>query len=223
MPEPIRDAASATTYHGFSAVPAGGAARSVRSRRSSQAGLAIGAAALAGLLAWFVAGDDDVVLHRPSAAQPTAASATATKVPAESGVAAIPAAPQILPVEAPAPAAKPRAAHRSGAPRASTHAVRPQPIARVAMRPEFHCDWRLRRSERMICGDARLSQLDRELNHAYGQAVLSGVSRARLRRAQDAWVMRREAHARSPQTLAAYYRQRIAALDTLARRRRGHG
>lgn len=85
------------------------------------------------------------------------------------------------------------------------------------MRPAFHCDWRLRRSERMICQDPGLAGLDRELNHAYAMALRAGASRTVLRRTQDNWVMNREGRAsRSRQALAQYYRRRIAELSALS-------
>jgi uncharacterized protein YecT (DUF1311 family) len=81
--------------------------------------------------------------------------------------------------------------------------------------PAFHCDWSLRRSERMICSDPALANLDRQLNHEYGEAVRAGAPKAQLRAAQDAWVFRREAAARSHAELADYYRRRILELRAI--------
>ncbi|MFL5295057.1 MAG: hypothetical protein ACJ798_01615 [Phenylobacterium sp.] len=88
------------------------------------------------------------------------------------------------------------------------------------VRPAFHCDWRLRPSERMVCRNPQLATLDRRLNHAFSVAVQAGVPRASLRREQDRWEnVRERAARRSPAAVAAAYRQRIAQLDALAAHR----
>ena len=83
--------------------------------------------------------------------------------------------------------------------------------------PAFHCDWRLRPSEKMVCGDAELSGLDRRLNSAFSRAVSAGVPRAALRAEQDAWVWRRERAAQqSRQAVEDLYRERIQVLTRMA-------
>jgi len=101
----------------------------------------------------------------------------------------------------------------------------PEPIrhaARVAAaprgRPAFHCDGALRPSERMVCGDAELSRLDRRLNHAFHLAVRAGAARQPLRAQQDRWEQAREQAARQGKAaVARLYRERIATLESFAR------
>jgi hypothetical protein len=100
--------------------------------------------------------------------------------------------------------------------------LRPSEAGAVAVRPAFHCDWRLRPSEQMVCADPELAGLDRQLNHAFTLAVRSGVSRAALREQQDDWELARERAARrSPGAVAELYRERIDDLLALAERRSG--
>jgi uncharacterized protein len=85
-------------------------------------------------------------------------------------------------------------------------------------RPAFHCDWSLRPSERMVCGDVELSELDRRLNVAFNRAVAAGVPRAPLRAEQDDWVWQRERAAEdSREAVADLYRGRIDVLNGMAR------
>jgi len=90
-------------------------------------------------------------------------------------------------------------------------------IARNKSGPAFHCDWRLRPSEQLVCSDAELSGLDRRLNQAFSRAVAAGVPRAPLRAEQDAWVWRRERAAQqSRQAVEDLYRERIQTLTEMA-------
>jgi uncharacterized protein YecT (DUF1311 family) len=125
-----------------------------------------------------------------------------------------------LPTLAPTPprATPPRAAAPRATPARTTTVIATPEATNTASRPAFHCDWRLRISERMVCDDPTLAALDQQLNRAFGAAVRAGAPRAELRAEQDAWVFRRDAVARrSPGALADYYRARIAHLDALAR------
>ena len=227
MADPIRDAASATTYRGFSAVDArrdrGAPPVDAGLRRSGALPLALATAAVAAGLAWFLtgAGGDRRV------AEPRAPASFRAETPLASIAGDPVLAPRVLPVErTPDPAGAPSAAKPEAVPAARRM---PLPVRRAALaqpvqaaparvRTAFHCDWRLRRSERMICGSPRLAQLDRQLNHAYGEALAAGLPRGGLRREQDAWVLRREAAARSPATLEAYYQRRIRELTAMAAR-----
>lgn len=220
MAEPIRDAASATTYRGFSAVPrrteAQGEGRGPR--RSLALPMALTTAAIAAGLAWFLTAPDSSTLKagpQPAVAPTSIRASTPTPIRAVSAPAAAPPAPAPAPAVAPAP--RILRAEKAPAPPAA-----PVRTAAAPAKAGFHCDWRLRRSERMICGSARLSDLDHQLNHAYGQAVAAGVPRAQLRRQQDAWVFRREAVARSPGALEAYYVRRIRELQAMSRHPSAH-
>lgn len=91
------------------------------------------------------------------------------------------------------------------------------PATLPSLGPAFPCTGQLRPSERMVCDDAVLSDLDRQLNAAFARAVRAGAPRAALRAEQDQWVFRREAVARrSHAALVSYYQTRIAELNALA-------
>jgi len=69
----------------------------------------------------------------------------------------------------------------------------------------------------MVCGDRRLGQLDRRLNHAFYLALLAGVPRDRLRAEQDRWEDLSERAARHGKgAVARLYERRIARLRALA-------
>jgi uncharacterized protein YecT (DUF1311 family) len=96
-------------------------------------------------------------------------------------------------------------------------AITGPPAVQHSTGPAFNCGGALRRSERMICNDPVLSELDRRLNRSFTRAVRAGAPRAELRAIQDDWVFRRETVARhSAAALADYYRARIRQLDALA-------
>lgn len=225
-----------TTYHGFSAAMgtpqavAGQPHRAPPARRSVGrplglvlAGVAAVAVAAGIGFGWRNQGYRDTPVAPSAPAVPLNAlpSAPPTETAAVVQPAYVPPAPHVEPRAAdPAPA---KASPVRAAP-VRRVARKPAPAHRVVRAPAkaapaFQCRGSLRRSERMICRDATLAQLDRRLNRAYSQAVAAGVPRARLRAAQDRWVLHREVVARrSPGALAAYYRQRIGQLDRMTRR-----
>ncbi len=84
-------------------------------------------------------------------------------------------------------------------------------------RPSFNCRYARTRSERLVCGDAGLARLDRDLNRAFESAVASGVSRRALRAEQDSWLAVRESAAGDPQAVADIYALRIEELRDVAR------
>jgi len=223
---PFRDAASATSYHGFSTAPpsqAGAPVAPARGRLLRAILTALLPLAASAAMVWIVVAGPR---HRQlsEAGVPASTAAPPVVVQAE------PVAPQPVAASSPAPPAatdlgqetattRAAAAPPPRAARVATVAHRQPPVrtASTPQRPAFHCDWRLRRSERMICNSAPLAQLDRELNHAYEAAILAGADRTDLRRAQDAWVFRREKVARrGERALMQDYRRRIAQLEALA-------
>ncbi|MCR5873756.1 hypothetical protein LRS10_05935 [Phenylobacterium sp. J426] len=85
-------------------------------------------------------------------------------------------------------------------------------------RPSFDCRYAGTRAERMVCGDAELARLDRQLDRAFDRAVSSGIPYRALRAEQDDWLsIREQAARRSPEAVESIYRQRIAELDDLSR------
>jgi len=210
---------SGGTYGGFSALGRAAAFHATgpetppdRSRRTFPLALvtAAASAALALLLGYSAQNARPAApLHTapPAAAPPDIAEPSAAAPPAPSG-------PDLARAPAPRLVVHTRPARLTAQPRHDRSASLGTPV-----RPAFHCDWRLRRSERMICEDPALARLDRELNHSYGMAIRAGVSRPLLRQTQDRWVMRRESEARSPRELAQYYRRRIAELRAMSEAR----
>jgi hypothetical protein len=85
-------------------------------------------------------------------------------------------------------------------------------------RPSFNCAYARSGAERMICGDAQLASLDRQMSRAYRRALDAGVPRRILDRQQAVWMSARERAARDgPEAVADVYGQRIAELEGLAR------
>jgi len=215
----IHDALPGATYKGFASAspprsPEAPQAAPMRRRRGVGRASAGALGVAVGLL---VAGVSAGLIARPRPA-PRAEALVVEAPSLPPYVAAEPATPP------PPPAIRNPPPVRSAPARRAAPTVRARPrverTAQAATRPAFHCDWRLRPSEKMVCADATLAQLDRQLNHAYGQALRAGVPRAQLRREQDAWVFRREAAARrSRAALVSYYNRRIDQLEALARRR----
>jgi len=80
--------------------------------------------------------------------------------------------------------------------------------------PSFNCRRAGTRVEHLICGDAYLSQLDREMAHEYGafQRRISASERTRLRENQRLWIADRNRCA-TVACLVATYEDRIAWLQ----------
>jgi uncharacterized protein YecT (DUF1311 family) len=112
----------------------------------------------------------------------------------------------VLPPEA-APAAAP----------AATAPVRPAAAPAPRADPDFDCRRPNSQSERLVCGDAELARLDRNMNRAFDAAVAAGAPYESLRQDQDNWLAVREDAARNePDGVAGMYRQRIAELRDIA-------
>ena len=80
--------------------------------------------------------------------------------------------------------------------------------------PSFNCRRAGTRVEHLICGDAYLSQLDREMAHEYGafQRRISASERVRLRENQRLWIADRN-RCTTVSCLVATYEDRIAWLQ----------
>jgi hypothetical protein len=92
------------------------------------------------------------------------------------------------------------------------------PPAPGGAHPSFNCAYARSPAERMICGDAQLASLDRQMSRAYRRALDVGVPRHILDRQQAVWMSARERAAEDgPAAVADVYGQRIAELEGLAR------
>jgi uncharacterized protein YecT (DUF1311 family) len=149
------------------------------------------------------------------AAAPTPAQTTARPAQAEALDAPM---PPPLPIAPPRVTAAPTRLARSELRGPLESTARTHPATRTG--PAFHCSYGRRPSEELVCGDAELSALDRQLNHAFYLAVKAGARRGPLRARQDRWELEREAAARHGRgAVAALYRTRIAQLNALAQAR----
>ena len=87
-------------------------------------------------------------------------------------------------------------------------------LTKAQSRPSFSCSRARTRVEHLICGDAYLSQLDRQMASAYAafQRRISASERARLREDQRRWLADRN-RCTDVACLVATYEDRIAYLD----------
>ncbi|MBK0394796.1 lysozyme inhibitor LprI family protein [Ramlibacter algicola] len=102
-------------------------------------------------------------------------------------------------------------------------AARPAPAApRVS--PSFDCGRARLKTEKLICGDAELSQLDRDLGRLYAQAKAAAPDRSAFQRESDRAWARREAECSDKGCLERWYAERRAQLQAdLAGRRQATG
>lgn len=82
----------------------------------------------------------------------------------------------------------------------------PRPAARA--QPSFDCRRARSLAEKMICSDAELAQLDRELGRVYARAKNATSDRAAFRRQQNQEWLRREANCRDRDCLLRWYGER---------------
>jgi hypothetical protein len=106
----------------------------------------------------------------------------------------------------------------SGAAAAPTPAPAATPAQRP--RPSFDCTKAHSRTEKLICSDAQLSQLDRELGKLFAQAKAGASNPADFRRRSDAqWKMREEQCTNRECLLAWYAQRRTQLLGEIDRQR----
>ena len=88
-------------------------------------------------------------------------------------------------------------------------------LTQVQSRPSFNCQRARTRVERMICGDAYLGRLDRQMAQAYAalQTRLHSSQLRTLRADQRSWLADRNACV-SVSCLTAVYEDRINELDS---------
>ena len=137
------------------------------------------------------------------------------------------------PTSAPtAPTERVRQAPAARAPVTSTQVakVEAQPAAPRAtapaprVSPSFDCRAARLKNEKLICGDAELSQLDRDLGRLYAQAKAAAPDRAAFQRQSDRAWARREAECSDKACLERWYAERRAQLQAdLAGRRQATG
>jgi uncharacterized protein len=86
-------------------------------------------------------------------------------------------------------------------------------------RPSFDCVKALSASEKMICSDAELARLDRELVQVYARAKNATTDRAAFQRQQDREWRMRKALCRDRMCLLRWYAQRHQQLTAVIERR----
>ncbi|MEJ6021081.1 lysozyme inhibitor LprI family protein [Ramlibacter sp. PS4R-6] len=127
-------------------------------------------------------------------------------------------APAVAPAPAPAPPAKAKAPAAPVAPvpavahNNDTRVLGSAPAPAARPRPSFDCTRALSRTERLICADAQLSQLDSELGRLYAQAKAGAPDMGDFRRRSDAEWQRREQSCRDRGCLVDWYATRRAQL-----------
>jgi hypothetical protein len=149
---------------------------------------------------------------------PTAPSATPPPVPAEA-VAPPRAEPEPIQVARaePRPAPPRREPERTPQPVRERTTTAPPPPRMIearapSTRPSFNCRYARTPSERMVCSDPQLAEVDRELSRAFNRAMSGSPDPRALRREQDRWLAEREAAAPNPADVYEVYRERIDEL-----------
>jgi hypothetical protein len=94
--------------------------------------------------------------------------------------------------------------------------LRSKPVAKPLPGPSFDCTRARSVPEKMICSDAELSRLDRELSRIYEQAKNATRDSAAFRRQQEQEWRRRESTCRDRSCLLRWYAQRRAQLMNIA-------
>lgn len=123
--------------------------------------------------------------------------------------------------ERPRPAARPPAPVRTQPPeRVTAPPPRPRATARAAAvsnNPSFNCRHARTRSERMVCGSARLASLDRSMSSLYYSQLSNADAgaRAELRRSRDRFLSHRE-RCTSEACVAEAYRDRMDEIEDIA-------
>jgi hypothetical protein len=95
----------------------------------------------------------------------------------------------------------------------------PRPSAAMQPRPSFDCSKARSVSEKMICSDAELASLDRELGQVSARAKNATTDRAAFQRQQDREWRMREALCRDRVCLLRWYAQRRQQLMAVIERR----
>ena len=95
-----------------------------------------------------------------------------------------------------------------------------RPSAAMQPRPGFDCTKARSVSEKMICSDAELARLDRELGQVYARAKNATTDRAALQRQQDREWRMREALCRDRDCLLRWYAQRRQQLVAVIERQK---
>lgn len=120
---------------------------------------------------------------------------------ARQGLARLPQAGTAVAIEAPA---KPAIA----APAKPATAAAPKAKPEDPPRPSFDCRRARSKPEKIICSDAELARLDRELGQLHAQAEAAARDPAAFKRQNDAQWLRREATCRDRACLLDWYAQR---------------
>jgi hypothetical protein len=150
----------------------------------------------------------------PQAASPAQPRATELRAPQ---VAAVPQPGSPFPAAATAPAPA-QAPERNAAPRPPVVAAA-TPAPRTSQGPSFDCAKARSRTEKLICADPELAQLDRDLGRLNVRARTLSPDPVAFRRAGDVEWKRRETECRDKACLLAWYAQRRAQLQAVVAER----
>ena len=78
--------------------------------------------------------------------------------------------------------------------------------------PSFDCQKAKTAQEKLICSDAKLSELDRKLMSVYGAALRNSPDKMALKTSQWEWLRSRDACLENSDCIAKAYEERIAQL-----------
>lgn len=155
----------------------------------------------------------------PAPAPAPVAKSTAPKAdaaPAETDVVRAPARPATT-AQAGKPRAESTATAQAAKPRSEPAPVRKAPAPAVAAarspKPSFDCSKARSTSEKMICSDPELAQMDRDLGRAHARARAQAADGRAFQRESDREWTRREQECRDRECLVDWYAQRRAQLD----------
>lgn len=96
--------------------------------------------------------------------------------------------------------------------RAQTWKPRPAGSLAAALSPSFTCREGLSASERMVCADLRLAELDRQLADAFGRRLASAADPEAVKLEQRQWLTTVRDACDSPPCVAQAYRTRLELL-----------
>jgi hypothetical protein len=108
------------------------------------------------------------------------------------------------------PAVEPRVRQATGTPNASLNSQQP---AESSTRPSFDCARARSVPEKIICGDAELSRMDRDLSRLHARAKDAAPDPSAFKRQNDNEWRRREANCRDRDCLLDWYGQRRRQLQ----------
>jgi len=209
-----RTAAGATTGGAPSAAAPAAAAAAPAQQNAAAGAEPVRQAGGAGAAAPAAATGATAAKANPPAAAPAPAREPAAAAARSPAPAAAPerstAAPRARENAGRPPAAEPRVRQATGTPNASLNVQDP---AEPSARPSFDCARARSVPEKIICGDAELSRLDRDLGRLHARAKDAAPDSSAFKRQNDNEWRRREANCRDRECLIDWYGQRRRQLQ----------